>query len=136
MPYHSEHYEQGDAPDFSKECWFGVKHTLGFDFPNLPYLIDGDYKLTESNAIMRYIAGKYGPEEFSGKDAKEKSVIDMMYGVINDIKGANSPHMYGTGDKNAIVENSKRMEQVSKFLGSNHFITGDNVTWVDFFLFE
>ncbi len=60
----------------------------------------------------------------------------MIYGVINDIKSANSPHMYGTGDKNAIVENSKRMEQVSKFLGSNHFIAGDNVTWVDFFLFE
>jgi len=39
-------YEQGDAPDFSKEVWFSIKPTLGFDFPNLPYLTDGDYKLT------------------------------------------------------------------------------------------
>ena len=110
MPYHSEHYEQGDGPEFSKECWFGVKYTVGFDFPNLPLFIEVDFKLSESTAIMRYIAGKYGPEEFSGKDAKEKSVIDMMYGVINDIKSANSPHMYMTGYKNAIIEKSKSME--------------------------
>ncbi len=85
---------------------------------------------------MRYIATKYGPEDFSGKSAKDKAIVDMMYGVINDIKGANGPHMYMSGDKNAIIENSKRMEQVSKFLGTKHFIAGDNVTWVDFFLFE
>jgi glutathione S-transferase len=32
------------------------------DFPNLPYLIDEDYKLTESMAIMKYIAAKWKPE--------------------------------------------------------------------------
>ena len=38
--------------------------------------------------------------------------------------------------KNAVIEISKRMEQVSNFLGSKHFIAGDNVTWVDFYIFE
>ena len=39
------------------EKWFGGgdKNQLGFDFPNLPYLIKGDFKLTESSAIARYI---------------------------------------------------------------------------------
>jgi glutathione S-transferase len=31
----------------TKEQWFdGVKFNLGLDFPNVPYLIDGDFKLT------------------------------------------------------------------------------------------
>ena len=36
--------------------WFGKdKQSLGFDFPNLPYLIDGDLKISESSAIERYV---------------------------------------------------------------------------------
>ena len=27
--------------------WLAEKFTLGLDFPNLPYLIDGDFKMTE-----------------------------------------------------------------------------------------
>lgn len=41
-----EVYEQGGAPDFSKTAWLDQKFNLGLDFPNLPYLIDGDVKLT------------------------------------------------------------------------------------------
>ena len=59
---------------------------------------------------MRYIAGKYGNDGFSGKDAKEKAIVDMIFGVVGDIKSATTPHMYGSGDKNAIIEISKRME--------------------------
>ena len=36
--------------------WFKEdKVQLGFDFPNIPYLIDGDFKLTESIAVYKYI---------------------------------------------------------------------------------
>ena len=33
----------GPAPTFDKSCWFDVKNSLGLDFPNLPYFIDGKY---------------------------------------------------------------------------------------------
>ncbi len=86
--------------------------------------------------MMRYISGKYGSAEFSGKDSKDKAIVDMIFGVVSDIKGATSGHMYGTGNKDAIVTISDRMAAVSKFLGSKNFIAGDYLTWVDFFIFE
>lgn len=36
-------YDCGPAPDFDKSCWFGIKHDLGLEFPNLPYFKDGKY---------------------------------------------------------------------------------------------
>ena len=41
--YKEKQYKCGPAPDFDKSCWFEIKETLGFDFPNLPYMIDGTY---------------------------------------------------------------------------------------------
>ena len=41
-------YEVGEAPGYDRSCWYDVKYTLGLEFPNLPYLIDGDIKLTET----------------------------------------------------------------------------------------
>jgi len=35
--------------------WFDEKFNLGLDFPNLPYFIDGDVKLTQSMTIIRHI---------------------------------------------------------------------------------
>ena len=57
-------YQQGPAPDFDRQVWFDEKFSLGLDFPNLPYLIDHakDVKLTQSMAIMRYIAGEIAPK--------------------------------------------------------------------------
>ncbi len=39
---------------------------MGFDLPNLPYLVDGSYKLTESNAIENYIILKSNKLELLG----------------------------------------------------------------------
>lgn len=58
VPYEDKLFEQGKAPDFDKSCWFDVKDTILGDYPmpNLPYLIDGDLVITQSNAIVRHIA--------------------------------------------------------------------------------
>ena len=31
----------------------------GFAFPNLPYLVDGDVKISQSTAMLKYIARKF-----------------------------------------------------------------------------
>lgn len=36
------------------------KFKLGLDFPNLPYLKAGDVKLTQSLAILRFLARRHG----------------------------------------------------------------------------
>ncbi len=69
VDFDEHQYEQGDAPDFDRSSWLNVKETLGLQFPNLPYLLDGNFKLTETNAIMKYIANKFGPQ-LLGSDAK------------------------------------------------------------------
>ena len=81
-------YTQGDGPEFSMKEWTDVKHELGLSFPNLPYYIDvmEDVRLTESNAIMKYIAVKYRPASMLGKTADEQGMCDMLAGVLNTLK--------------------------------------------------
>ena len=56
QPYDMKEYEMTNGPEFSKKAWLDEKETLGLPYPNLPYLIDGDVKLTETIAIHRYLA--------------------------------------------------------------------------------
>jgi len=54
------------------EEWFGKdKNGLGLDFPNLPYIVDGDFKLTESRAINLYIIKKSGKTDLLGKNIED-----------------------------------------------------------------
>uniref|UniRef100_A0A8C5L044 glutathione transferase n=1 Tax=Jaculus jaculus TaxID=51337 RepID=A0A8C5L044_JACJA len=52
------------APDYDRSQWLNEKFKLGLDFPNLPYLIDGTHKITQSNAILRYIARKHNLPDY------------------------------------------------------------------------
>ena len=118
-----------------------MKHTLGFDFPNLPYLIDENEKgetvrLTESHAIYRYICGKYNPE-LLGKTLEDRGKVDMFLGFAQDMRTASYQHIYETGDKEAVKKiGFERMEPISRFLGDKQFIVGDYVTYPDFLLYE
>ncbi|KAK2498898.1 hypothetical protein MC885_008956 [Smutsia gigantea] len=47
---------------------------LGLDIPNLPYLIDEAYKITQSNAILYYIAVKHNLRE----ETEDKISVDIL----------------------------------------------------------
>lgn len=78
-------YHVGDAPDFDKSSWADVKFTLGHDYPNLPYLNDGETKITETIAIMQYIAKKYRPS-LLGNNAAEVGRIMMLTDKVATLK--------------------------------------------------
>ena len=64
MLLHYANEDHKDRPYVFKEGmdlsdWMNEKFTLGLPFPNLPYYIDGDLKLTQSNAILRHLGRKY-----------------------------------------------------------------------------
>ena len=137
VEYEETQYEQGDAPDYSVEVWTLSKPTLGLDFPNLPYLIYGDVKLTETIAILRYICNKWAPE-LLGKTPEDKAFADMTFNYLWEYRNAVVNHSYSTGDRAQIVKigNEKLGEVVGKVLLGKKFVCGDDLTYVDFFLFE
>ena len=60
IDYDEDVYEQGGPPDFDRSKWLLKKDNLGLAFPNLPYFIDGETRLTDVGAIMKFICNKYG----------------------------------------------------------------------------
>jgi glutathione S-transferase len=59
LEYVGEKYEFKDYNTVPEPGWFGEKFNLGLEFPNLPYYIDQNVKLTQSGAILRYLARKH-----------------------------------------------------------------------------
>lgn len=53
--------------------------------PNLPYLLDGDFHLSESVAIARYLVEKYGKSELLGKDVQSRALVSAIYSAVDDI---------------------------------------------------
>jgi len=119
------------------QLWGTEKPTLDMDFPNLPYLVDGDIKISESVAICKYLAKKCGL--FPSTDAEVIS-SDIAEGVVQDFKMAFFKLVF---NPNYDEEKEKYPEQVKtklgyfeKALGKRNWLAGERVTWVDLVFYE
>ena len=65
--------------------WGVAKENNAWDlsFPNLPYYVDGNVKLTQSNAILRHLGRQHG---LYGLNEKHAAEIDMLLDTSIDIK--------------------------------------------------
>lgn len=91
-------YEYGPAPEFSRTAWTTVKATHTHDFPNLPYLFDGDLKLVQSMAILRYVAREYGAGRglcAEDKSVREQAHVDLLLEQAIDLRNAVARSAYG-----------------------------------------
>lgn len=130
-----ELYKVGPAPELSREEWTSKKQSIGLDFPNLPYLIDGDVKISQSIAIMRYIGRKYG---LDGKTEAENIRIELIEQQLNDWR--RSQQFYNPEFEKLVVGYKKelpdKLTALSKFLGANEFLGGGGLSYVDFIAYE
>ncbi|XP_036308427.1 glutathione S-transferase Mu 1 isoform X2 [Pipistrellus kuhlii] len=136
-PYEEKKYSMGDGPDFDRSQWLNEKFKLGLDFPNLPYLIDGTRKLTQSNAILRYIARKHN---LCGETEEEKIRVDMLENEVMDTGNQLARVCYSPDFEKQKPEYLKalpeKMKLFSQFLGKKSWFAGDKLTYVDFLAYD
>lgn len=134
--YEDKFYVCGEAPNFDKSCWFDEKHTLGMDFPNLPYLEDGDKRIVQSNAIMRYVARKHN---MCGITEEEQVRVDILENQAMDFRNGFVRLCYTDCDKmkpGYLEMLPSVLKQFSDFLGDRKWFAGVKITFVDFIMYE
>jgi glutathione S-transferase len=157
-PYTDKFYVQGDGPEFSRDEWLSEKQKLGLgkmisnvrsssdssrlDFSNLPYLFDGELKITQSKAILFYLGRKF---HLMGKTPTEEAHVMMLCEQAHDFRFTVNGAFYGpkgtsAEDRKAFFDTTV-VDELTKFedyFGKHHskFAVGDHVTVADFQLFD
>ena len=119
------------------QAWVARKPETG-PFPNLPFLIDGDVKITESGAIPYYIIHKTGKTELLGKTIQDSARIRQIEGVFTDIQDYLLKVLGSGPDFAAAIAKTleptaavaTKIAQLSSFLGEKDFFLG-YLTWAD-----
>lgn len=134
--------QSSDSKSNKKE-WFAAKSTLQkegiLDFPNLPYYLDGNAKLVQSDAILRYLGEKHN---LMGNDQVPAHLTDLLLEEARDLDSTIIRLSYEEGGA-----------AVAKFLGSDElrdkldvwygilrksggtYVTGPNISAVDLKLY-
>lgn len=126
---------------WDRSAWTNVKFSLGMDYPNLPYLIDGETKLTETAGIMRYIAKKWDPS-LLGSSAAQLGKTEMLFAHVMKMKELCTLPCYmgqkqGEELKDQIAEDCQPiLEKIMEVAEGSAWLTGDSLTWLDFFFAE
>lgn len=107
--------------------WFvRDKFNLGLPFPNLPYIIDGDVKLTEFTALFDYLADTYGKPEWVG-NGQDKYTVRMLRGLFEDVASGlyhTTIEPEGKREKTLESEVLAKLRYVKTFLGAKEYLLG------------
>ena len=139
--YHAVWKECGatKVKKIDREEWFGVKYELGLDFPNLPWLKDGDLKLTQTGAILTYLAEKVG---MNGKSAEERAKIAMLYGLSQDVRSRYTRAAYSPDfesmKQDLVVFLEEKLKDLDAYLkgSTSGYLVGDGVTYIDLLWYD
>ena len=135
LNYENVIYHFGGLPDCDQSEWLNVKFKLGLDFPNLPYIIDGDIKMTESWAIMRYLAHKNNNQLYP-EPGKQEILCEVSAGVVHDFRTKFMLMIYNKEFETSKQDYEKalpaKLDQFESFLADKSWLAGDKLTFVDF----
>ena len=134
-------YHFGDAPDFKRDEWLKEKNSLGLDFPNLPYLIDGDLKISQAKTILTHLGRKF---QMMGANERETSLIELLIDQSNDLRQELNNVCYRAINFDAVKKKfceetlPVHLKLFEDFLvrHKNKWLMGDKLTAADFQLFE
>ena len=136
IPYVEEKYKE-------VEEWLPKKQSGAMEFPNLPYLIDGDLTLTESEAILAHLAIKANKPELNGKDQDRVRFLQLR-GVITEIGPRLGQYAYESKDLDELKQKCEmwaswwggsKLPGLNDLLGKNEWVMG-YLTYLDFILAE
>jgi len=137
--FEDKKYTIGAAPDWARPEWLADKESLGIEFANLPYYIDGEVKLAQSLTILRHLARK---NDLVGKNEEETLRIELAEQQATDLRMSFIKVAYSQGEefekmKAAHLESLPAvLAKWSAFLGDAKFVNGDNLTYVDFLVYD
>ena len=139
IPYTQDLY----AGPEGREKWFNeMKPKLVDKNPaiTLPYLVDGDKVIAESDAICVYICHKGNKPELVGRNCDEQVMLATLHGVYKDFHPMYVKLVYGKYDEQNTFENALKeaiksfepyLKKLSGLLGNKEFFCG-GMTWMDF----
>ena len=122
-------YRPTDDPEFRKISPFGV----------VPVIDDGEFRLRESNAIVRYLADKHGRTDLYPKELKARATVESwMDWASTDFATGMRPVFHGLVVKNpayaSLVEGGAKEWGVQMRILDEHlsahgpYVTGTNFT--------
>ncbi|KAL4508064.1 hypothetical protein ABPG72_021437 [Tetrahymena utriculariae] len=127
-----------DNPD---EWFLKDKKTLK-PFPNLPYIIDGEFYLSEHDSVIKYIVKKHPKYQELigiGKGPNDEFVIDQLVSVINDLRQTVRDYYFNPKilevKKDVLPNTHPKFNQLFEFKGNNTFLL-PYLTIADFKLVE
>lgn len=130
-------YRFGPPPDFDRSHWHGEKFSLGLQFPNLPYYIDGDVRITQSLAIMRYLARKH---DLGARNEEETLQLDFLEQQARDLAWGLAMTAFNPTFDEARKKYEENLVNVLKpwadHMRDCTWALGDRLTYVDFLLYE
>lgn len=113
----------------------------------LPILVDGDFVLFESNAIMQYLSDKHGPTELYPADLNARAKVNQWLSwQMCHLSQTTGPYvfenlvkpLFDMGEPDTVrldkvaVDFKKYVAVLDGQLGNQTFVTGDHLTLADF----
>lgn len=143
VPFADVRFQQGGAPEFSRTAWTDLKDSLGIDFPNLPFYMEGQgqLQLTQSTTILRHLGRKH---LLYGASLVEQARCDLVLDTSYDFKSILVDTAYSRSRAEALAHFAAKsiphyFSQFETFRSKHsslRWFAGENLTIADFFLFE